>query len=220
MPLARAETEHSCSVPWRTAQHGVTRESHRAAVPGGDILQGGDVARTYQNLVGDQVSRYVLDAIQPALVFSGDDHDHCETIHYGHRMHPTASVRGFDTADVPELTVKSMSMLEGVARPGYAWLELGMRDRVPTMEYRPCLLPNQLALWLSVYVPVACISMIALAVLAARRSVGPKSSLPMYRRVNDAAAPRRPWRTLLQRAARSIGLVAVVPLGAWICLQL
>ncbi|KAL4401411.1 GPI anchor biosynthesis protein [Malassezia pachydermatis] len=225
VPLARAASEHSCDVPWRTAIHGVRRESQRAHVPGGDILQGGDAQRTYQNLVGQAVSQYVLDAIQPALVFSGDDHDHCEAIHYRHRPASSVHVAGFDAQDVPELTVKSMSMLEGVQRPGYAWLELGMEGTQPTLQYRPCLLPNQVWLWLGMYVP--CL-LLTLCLIVLAPAWVPKSSATLLPHHYAATSSTRQVSIfvrstsilgLLRRVGRDTAMVGVIPLLLWLSLQ-
>lgn len=228
VPLSRGRDEHSCDVPWRTAVHGVRRESHRAPVPGGDILQGGDLLRTYQNLVQPEVSEYVLGAVQPALLFSGDDHDHCEAVHHAWRFRTAThgSVPGFGVLDVPELTVKSISMLEGVHRPGYAWLQLSSTNTVSSMEYTPCLLPDQVALWLYLYVPLFLLTL----VLGLHRSMHPApraqllpshEAIPMERlgrdrrrRPVDAFAPSR-----LARLARVVAMVGVAPLPFWVALQ-
>ena len=186
------------------------RESARASARGGDILQGGDAARTYQNLVRENVSHYVLDSIQPALIFSGDDHDHCEAIHKGIRTAPRGHVAGFDSADAPELTVKSISMLEGVRHPGYAWLQL--HAEAP-MDYTPCLLPDQVGLWLFVYLPCFIASVMYLT--WRRLSLRSSAYLPIH---NDTThAPSK--TATVRRILRDIGHTALVPLLLWLCLQ-
>ena len=210
VPLERKEAEHTCDIPWRSAIHGVHRESARASARGGDILQGGDAARTYQNLVRENVSHYVLDSIQPALIFSGDDHDHCEAIHKGIRTAPRGHVAGFDSADAPELTVKSISMLEGVRHPGYAWLQL--HAEAP-MDYTPCLLPDQVGLWLFVYLPCFIASVMYLT--WRRLSLRSSAYLPIH---NDTThAPSK--TATVRRILRDIGHTALVPLLLWLCLQ-
>ncbi|WFD29795.1 hypothetical protein MSPP1_000808 [Malassezia sp. CBS 17886] len=204
VPLARGADEHSCDVPWHSALHGVRRESQRARVPGGDILQGGDSAGTYQNLISNDISEYVLRSVQPVAVFSGDDHDHCETVHHGWRrqLHATGSMPGFSPSDVPELTVKSLSMLEGVQRPGFAWLELHAPEShsAPAVDYTPCLLPDQVRIWLLLYVPCFLATALFLAVSRIRRASA--AILPRY----------------FDSAGGAFEL-AIVPLLLWLALQ-
>lgn len=221
VPLARDAGEHSCDVPWHTRIHGVRRESHRARVPGGDILQGGDAEHTYQNLVQPDVSAWVLRAVQPAAVFSGDDHDHCETVHRAWRTQTAqhGAARGFAPDDVPELTVKSVSMLEGVRRPGYAWLQLEVRDGAPSLDYTPCLLPDQVRLWL-VYVPCffATLWYVVRRCSAARGALLPSHTeeIPM----EPLSVPRRAApRPVASRVSRTMASIAVVPLAFWLLLQ-
>ncbi len=107
VPLYRPEGA-GCDDAARSVQHGVTREAARP------LHQGTDRGSTYQNMVSESVSDWVLRSIDPAAVFSGDDHDHCE---YRHRRPagPVAedgSVEGFALGEIPELTVKSVSMTE------------------------------------------------------------------------------------------------------------
>ncbi|UZJ56321.1 hypothetical protein CBS101457_005641 [Exobasidium rhododendri] len=119
------------------ARHGVIRESH------GAIDQGVDQYATYQNLLSSPVTNWVLDAIRPELIFSGDDHDHCEVNH--------AYAGG--SRNARELTLKAFSMTEGVRLPGYARLALkyNAADGQSTSSYVPCLLPDQIAIWTQSY---------------------------------------------------------------------
>ena len=112
-----------------SAQHSVTRET------GGAIDQGVDQYATYQNLVSQPVTDWLLDSVRPTLVFSGDNHDHCEVEH-AHRG-------GMAT----ELTLKAFSMTEGVRLPGYARLSLHADGALAQSTYVPCLLPDQIAIW-------------------------------------------------------------------------
>lgn len=210
VPLERKEAEHSCDIPWRSAIHGVHRESRRASARGGDIFQGGDADRTYQNLVRTNVSNYVLDSIQPAVVFSGDDHDHCEALHKGIRTTLHGHVAGFTAADVPELTVKSISMVEGVRRPGYAWLQL---NSDAPMDYIPCLLPDQVGLWLFVYVP--CFIATVLYLTWWRLSLRSHAYLPVHRDMSTALNKT----ALAKRVLRDMAHTALFPLLLWLCLQ-
>lgn len=168
VPLYRPEGA-GCDDAARSVQHGVTREAARP------LHQGTDRGSTYQNMVSESVSDWVLRSIDPAAVFSGDDHDHCE---YRHRRPagPVAedgSVEGFALGEIPELTVKSVSMTEGVRRPGFARLSLfsppesptaGGEQQHATMAYTPCLLPDQIGIWTKLYLPAFVLSLVLLAV--------------------------------------------------------
>ncbi|WVN91103.1 uncharacterized protein L203_106352 [Cryptococcus depauperatus CBS 7841] len=99
----------------------------------------------YQNLLGSETSRFLLNAIKPSLVFSGDDHDYCEYTHLG---------------GVREVTIKSFSSSAGIRRPGFQLLSLipptlGADGSIPTYADRPCLLPDQLGVYSQVYLPLA-----------------------------------------------------------------
>ena len=224
-------------MPWRSAMHGVKRESQRAHVRGGDILQGADSARTYQNLVQEGVSNWLMSAVQPAVIFSGDDHDHCETINYQKRPLTKfdGHVRGFEPMDVPELTIKSMSMTEGVRRPGYAWLRLeGVEGREPSVDYTPCLLPDQVHLWLGVYLPCFLATVAFLFVRHTCLNIR-KPAVPLLpSHVSEARFPapsERVYRKtgvfvrasglfgLIKRLGHDLGMVAIFPLICWLALQ-
>lgn len=76
----------------------------------------------------------------------------------------------------PEITVKSFSMAMGIRRPGYQLLSLvpptpNSKQAAPTFAHRPCLLPDQLGIYLSVYIPLFCLTVLALLVANVRRVV-------------------------------------------------
>ncbi|WRT68958.1 uncharacterized protein IL334_005940 [Kwoniella shivajii] len=116
----------------------------------GRILKGAGPG--YQNLLGSETSQFLLDALQPSIVFSGDDHDYCE-----HR-HPQG---------VREVTIKSFSSSTGIRRPGFQLLSL-----IPPQPHsyagsvthadRPCLLPDQLGVYYRVYTPLAILTILYL----------------------------------------------------------
>ncbi|SPO20676.1 related to protein FR, involved in hyphal branching [Ustilago trichophora] len=167
VPLHRQEGT-SCNDVARSAQHGVTRESNRA------LHQGTDRGSTYQNMVSSSVTDWVLQCIDPLAVFSGDDHDHCEHRHTRISSNtPIATiVDGFKADEIPELTVKSVSMTEGVRKPGFARLSLfsppssvsSSSEQHAAMAYTPCLLPDQIAIWTQVYLPFFVVSLVGLFV--------------------------------------------------------
>ncbi|KAF6760127.1 Metallo-dependent phosphatase-like protein [Ephemerocybe angulata] len=130
------------------------------------------VGNGYQNTLGKQSTQKLLELLEPSLVFSGDDHDYCEHIH---RLSTTGSQPGGAPRDVREITVKALSMAMGIRRPGFQLLSLAPPSlRIPTSESLastvhshadiPCLLPDQLRTYLSVYIPLGMFSLIALAV--------------------------------------------------------
>lgn len=158
----------TCNDAQRSARHRVQRESSRP------LHQGTDRGSTYQNMVSSSVTDWVLRTIDPMAVFSGDDHDHCEYRHS--RLSSNSSklnvVEGFKANEVPELTVKSISMTEGVRKPGFARLSLfpppftssSQPDTPPyvTMAYTPCLLPDQIGIWTRLYLPFFIITLLGL----------------------------------------------------------
>ncbi|RPD78267.1 Metallo-dependent phosphatase [Lentinus tigrinus ALCF2SS1-7] len=135
----------------------------------GTIRQGRGLG--YQNLLSPQASQFLLQTIRPAVVFSGDDHDYCE---YVHTVPLTDTKRPSPPASVPEITVKSFSMAMGVRRPGYQLLSLvppSLARDGQSLAYRPCLLPDQLSIYLSVYIPLFVLSLIMLLAVNVRRVV-------------------------------------------------
>ncbi|KAH7874668.1 Metallo-dependent phosphatase-like protein [Lentinula edodes] len=98
----------------------------------GTIRRG--VGLGYQNTLGKDSTKFLLEHLKPALIFSGDDHDY--------------------------LTVKSLSMAMGVKKPGYQMLSIvppgGLTS---TISDAPCLMPDQLGIYLDVYIPLALASL-------------------------------------------------------------
>ncbi|KAI0373398.1 hypothetical protein BV20DRAFT_734412 [Pilatotrama ljubarskyi] len=140
VPLSRPE-ESSC---------GPLRER-------GTIRQGTGLG--YQNLLTPQVSQFLLQSIRPSIIFSGDDHDYCE---YVHTLPAADAKRPSPPDSIPEITVKSFSMAMGIRRPGYQLLSLVPPSTSPgaqTFAHTPCLLPDQLGIYLSVYVPLVALTL-------------------------------------------------------------
>ena len=90
------------------------------------------------------------------LFDSGDDHDYCEYIHYSDLL------GGRPRQAIPEITVKTLSMVMNVRRPGFQLLSLApteLRDHdIPTYKDVPCLLPDQLRIYLNIYLPLLMVS--------------------------------------------------------------
>ncbi|WWD21088.1 hypothetical protein CI109_105569 [Kwoniella shandongensis] len=106
----------------------------------------------YQNLLGSETSKFLLEALQPSIVFSGDDHDYCE------HTHPNG---------IREVTIKSFSSSTGIRRPGFQLLSLvppassGYSASL-THADRPCFLPDQLGVYSRVYIPLAILTLLYL----------------------------------------------------------
>ncbi|KAF9939832.1 hypothetical protein BGZ65_009210 [Modicella reniformis] len=66
----------------------------------------------YQNMVDAMLSRQILRAVQPDMVFSGDDHDWCEIAH------------SLDGTLTPEITLPTFSFAQGIQQPGFVMLSL------------------------------------------------------------------------------------------------
>lgn len=132
--------------------------------------------RNYQNEVDSRASQYLLRTVRPSLIYSGDDHDYCVVRHEG----VSSPLDG--VTPVTETTVKAFSMAMGVRRPGYHLLslygplppagtasasaalaqadadELELEDDPPvsfTYTQSNCLLPDAIATYLHVYLPLA-----------------------------------------------------------------
>jgi hypothetical protein len=114
----------------------------------GRILKGAGPG--YQNLLGSETSRFLLDILRPVVVFSGDDHDYCE------HKHPQG---------VREVTLKSFSSSTGIRRPGFQLLSLIPPHEATTSKThadRPCFLPDQAGVYYTVYLPVAILTFVYL----------------------------------------------------------
>lgn len=102
----------------------------------------------YQNVLTQTVSTEVVSKAGPNIVqvYSGDDHDYCETSHREFNGSPN------------EITVKSISWAMGVRRPGFLLTSLwhpidpqtgkSLQDGHPTIQNHLCLLPDQLGIFL------------------------------------------------------------------------
>ncbi|KAI5450911.1 hypothetical protein NCC49_002651 [Naganishia albida] len=134
IPLARPESS-SC---------GPLREK-------GKLLKGAGIG--YQNLLGSETTRFLLNYLKPDAIYSGDDHDYCEY------WHPTG---------VKETTLKAFSMAMGVNRPGFQLMSLvpppaaGTTSRQHTFADVPCLLPDQLQIYFKRYIPLATVCILLL----------------------------------------------------------
>lgn len=89
-------------------------------------------------------------------ICSGDDHDYCE------HTHQLLLPRG-QPLMIREVTVKTISMVMNVRRPGFQLLSLApsgsRRDNKHTYFDVPCLLPDQLGIYLNTYIPLLALSL-------------------------------------------------------------
>lgn len=116
----------------------------------------------YQNTLSAQTSQFLLQNTQPLLAMSGDDHDYCE---FWHTYGTPDDFTGSPTKSVMEVTVKSFSMVMGVRNPGFQLLSLSpIRSTGETLATSPCLLPDQLGTYLSIYLPALLLSVLVLMV--------------------------------------------------------
>ncbi|KAJ7188096.1 Metallo-dependent phosphatase-like protein [Mycena filopes] len=125
----------------------------------------------YQNTLGISASEFLLRSLRPSVIFSGDDHDYCEYTHSYDSAGKSRRVR--------EVTVKSLSMAMGIRRPGFQLLSLvpphsmqGTSSHADSL----CLLPDQLGIYLSVYIPFLVLSLVVVCVANLRRICSPRKA--------------------------------------------
>ncbi|SCV72346.1 BQ2448_3883 [Microbotryum intermedium] len=122
---------------------GASRESHNALRQGSGL--------NYQNELDEETTQWLVRALKPNLVYSGDDHDSCIV------RHPFL-VDG--EAPLIETTVKAFSMAMGIHRPGYHLLSLyapkdaSNPSTSATFTQTNCVLPDQIFLWTRIYLPL------------------------------------------------------------------
>lgn len=122
----------------------------------------------YQNLVNAELSRQLLDRINPVVVFSGDDHDYCLVKHGNDK-----------DEEIPEISVPTFSMAQGVHYPGVILLDLSITPPTTTasdtqqeedtttttaaLATKLCWLPDQIA----IFIGYGCLLGLSLASLMA-----------------------------------------------------
>ena len=123
----------------------------------------------YQNVLGEKDSEELIRKVGNVVhAFSGDDHDYCAVTHSDAQ------------ANVPEITVKSISMAMGVSKPGVLLVSLYnpinpadgtplLPANQPTLQTHLCLLPNQIA----TYLRYASLALLSLVLLTARAVLVP-----------------------------------------------
>ncbi|KAL5528510.1 hypothetical protein ACEPAF_7646 [Sanghuangporus sanghuang] len=142
--------------------------------PCGPLRERGTIRRGvgfgYQNTLGRQTSEYILKNIQPNVIFSGDDHDYCE---YMHSISLLSEGPDPNIDRVREVTVKSFSMAMGIHNPGFQLLSLAEPSSVvsgtPSYTDSPCFLPDQIAIYVNVYLPLFLFSLCVVTISTLRR---------------------------------------------------
>jgi hypothetical protein len=144
----------------------------------------------YQNVLGEKDSEELIKKVGNVVhAFSGDDHDYCAVTHSDAQ------------ANVPEITVKSISMAMGVSKPGFLLVSLynpidpatgqPLSAGQPTLQTHLCLLPSQL----STYLRYVTFAVICIAVLAIRAFLVPILGLQPF--ALETAAPPEKCRSIL-----------------------
>jgi hypothetical protein len=149
------------------------------------IRQG--VGYQYQNLMTKELSDFILTQTQADFVFSGDDHDYCEVVHkVGNRL-------------VPEISVNTFSMAQGVRYPGVVLLSLSAAEVSKNESYanKLCLLPDQI----SIFIRYAILFGLSVLVLLCSNLLegygylklggGSSPTMPSYRQDVDKADARK-----------------------------
>ncbi|EGO25593.1 hypothetical protein SERLADRAFT_437324 [Serpula lacrymans var. lacrymans S7.9] len=159
----------------------------------GTIRQGTGLG--YQNTLTEPATNYLLKSLRPTLILSGDDHDYCEYAHTLPLLDGSSSVES-----AKEVSVKSFSMAMGIRRPGFQLLSLTSTVTPDNMvqipngppQDVPCLLPNQLGVYLYAYVPFIVFSLLALFLSNIRRTSARESyrTSSYMRTQNRSRSPR------------------------------
>jgi len=120
----------------------------------------------YQNLLEEDTTQFLLENLKPTVIFSGDDHDYCEL---SHTYNLSGSPDGAQYT-AREVSIKSFSMAMGIHRPGFQILSIPANTNSSELFDRPCNLPNQIGLYLRIYLP-AIICAVALLALSRASSL-------------------------------------------------
>jgi len=145
----------------------------------------------YQNILGREVSDFLLEELRPSVIFSGDDHDYCEV------RHPFPVNKS--SQQIREVSVKSLSMAMGIKRPGFQLLSLAPQSHIEattttprTHADVPCILPDQITIYLSAYIPFLFLSLFIVMVTNALRVRSFQSERQQHRR--RSSSPQRRLR--------------------------
>ncbi|KAF9526680.1 hypothetical protein CPB83DRAFT_857613 [Crepidotus variabilis] len=150
VPLSRSETAYC----------GPLRER-------GSIRRG--AGQGWQSMLGKQTSRFLLESLQPILVYSADNRDYCEHKHLIPTRGQSNSHRTYDET-TREVTLKSFSMSVHIHQPGFQLLSLVDPAKLANPSLNSfadttCFLPDQYSIYSSLYAPLFGISLLGLLIL-------------------------------------------------------
>ncbi|ETW08171.1 hypothetical protein, variant [Aphanomyces invadans] len=93
---------------------------------------------SYENLLSPELTKMIIDAVEPIHVFSGDDHTPC-TYHHG-------------AYNITEDSLATFSWLQGERNPEVSLLSLQGSPRTsPPMHIHTCALPDQMGIYLGLH---------------------------------------------------------------------
>lgn len=127
---------------------------------------------SYRNLMSREDTEELLDSVRPVKVFSGDDHDVCRYVHKGSVFVTTEDASHTYERSPEELTVGTISWLQGERRPSVALMSLLNVPGEPfQVETVVCRLPDQIAVyeWYGIFGAVSLAALLVNAAALSRR---------------------------------------------------
>ncbi|KAH9942324.1 uncharacterized protein BXZ73DRAFT_97737 [Epithele typhae] len=165
----------------------------------GPLREKGTIRRgagsSYQNTLGKKTSTYMLQTLNPQMVFSADDKDYCDYIHVPPRnIGSNASTTSEDQSEssraqkVREVTLKAFSPSTGIHYPGFQLLSLATPTSVdrPFVSTNACFFPDYPSIYAWRYLPLFLLTAITLVVLRQRKLKTPHH-LPTHHRRSTLA---------------------------------
>ncbi|KAF9232275.1 hypothetical protein BU15DRAFT_81428 [Melanogaster broomeanus] len=140
----------------------------------------------YQVMLGKETTEFLLKALHPSAVFSGDNRDYCEVTH----EIPGSDLSTGTTPIIREVTIKSFSPSRHIRVP-----------TEPTLTDAPCHLPDTLRIFHSVYLPCLIVTGIVLLYLGIspprhRRRLSTLSSVSAERGRPSSGSGSAIWTSL------------------------
>ncbi|KAH9961335.1 Metallo-dependent phosphatase-like protein [Russula dissimulans] len=208
----RAQHQHAADAPLILLTHiPLFRESSSC----GPLREKGSLPAVrglgYQTQYTPETSELLFNELEPTLIFSGDDHDHCEYTHI------------VNDRRIPEVTVKSLSIAMGIRQPGFQLLSLSSESR--TSAYELCLMPDQLRVYCWMYVPLVLATVVLVAMRAMRSHHQTcceehALELPEYSALPQKPSPvPPPVRSYPLRLAEELWAIAYPPLAVHVIIN-
>ncbi|KAI8975796.1 hypothetical protein BD414DRAFT_423665 [Trametes punicea] len=142
----------------------------------------------YQSTLGKKTTAFLLQTLQPSMVFSADDKDYCDYLHVPPKSLDTeganASQVNITPNNVREVTLKAFSPSSGIRYPGFQLLSLtnSLEANTHALADKACFLPAYISVYSWRYAPLFLLTTLALILLRLRKSRAPY--LPMHARRN------------------------------------